>query len=356
MQRVDHNNLQRLVIYKEKIRMHWKIIFIGSFLLLIFACKNENKNDTDAAKPGTGLSAEIEEISNKISANPKDHSLFYQRGQMFLKAGNSKMAIQDLEHAISIDSTKGEYYLPLADAYFFSKSVGKSRQTLERALNNNPENNTEAAMKLAELHFYVKEYKKSIGYLDEVLMKDKHNPKAYFMKGMNFKEMGDTAKAISSFQTTIEQNPEYYAAYMQLGIIFNIKNNPVAVQYYNSALNLNPKSTEALYGRAMYYQENQEFNKAITDYTQILRLEPDNANAHFNLGYIHQVYLKIYDQGIKHYTDAIAANPKYAEAYYNRGLTYETVGNISAAAADYKLAIQFRGDYPAAEAGLKRVH
>jgi tetratricopeptide (TPR) repeat protein len=213
----------------------------------------------------------------------------------------------------------------------------------------------EAIMKLAELHFYVREYKQSVNYLDQVLMKDRHNSKAYFMKGMNFKEMGDTTKAISSFQTTIEQNPEYYAAYMQLGILYQVKNDPLAVQYYNSALNLNPRSTEAIYGRAMYHQENQEYNKAITDYTQILQLEPNNANAHFNLGYIHQVDLKIYDQAIKHYTDAIAADPQYAEAYYNRGLTYETLGNIAAAAADYKLAIQFRGEYPAAEAGLRRV-
>ncbi|MGI8893061.1 MAG: tetratricopeptide repeat protein [Bacteroidia bacterium] len=331
-----------------------RILFFLAFIFILFSCNDENKTEQENTS-ASATEADIDALSEKISASPKDASLYYQRGQLFLKAGNTKMAIQDLEQAITIDSTKGEYYLPLADAYFFSKIVGKSRQTLERAINNDPANNTEAVMKLAELHFYVQEYKKSIEYLDQVLMKDRHNPKAYFMKGMNFKEMGDTTRAISSFQTTVEQNPEYYAAYMQLGIIFNIKNDPISVQYYNSALNLNPGSTEALYGRAMFFQENEEYNKAITDYTQILNIEPGNANAHFNLGYIHQVHLKIYDQAIKHYTDAIAANPQYAEAYYNRGLTYETLGNINAAAADYRLALQFRPEYPAAEAGLSRV-
>ena len=331
-----------------------RIIIFLTLISFLFACKEEVSTQSGTEKQAT-IHPDIDALSEKINASPNNPDLFYQRGQVFLNTGNTKMAIQDLEKAISIDSTQGKYYLPLADAYFFSRSVGKSRQTLERALANDPSNSIDAVMKLAELHFYVKEYKKSIEYLDRVLMEDRHNPKAYFMKGMNFKEIGDTTKAISSFQTTIEQNPEYYAAYMQLGILFNYKNDPVSVQYYNSALNLNPRSTEALYGRAMFFQENQEYNKAITDYTQILQLEPGNANAHFNLGYIHQVYLKIYDQAIKHYTDAIAVDPQYAEAYYNRGLTYETMGNIAAAAADYKLAIQFRGEYPAAQAGLQRV-
>jgi tetratricopeptide (TPR) repeat protein len=335
--------------------MPLRILIFLVLSLIIISCSEENKKEQLNKTQTSTTDADLDALTERIAASPHDHSLFFQRGQIFLKTGNMTMAIQDLEKAVTLDSTKGEYYLPLADAYFFSKSVGKSRQTLERGVINDPANNTEAIMKLAELHFYVQEYKKSIEYLDQVLMKDRHNPKAYFMKGMNFKEMGDTTRAISSFQTTVEQNPEYYAAYMQLGILFNIKNDPISVQYYNSALNLNPRSTEALYGRAMYFQENEEYNKAITDYTQILQLEPNNANAHFNLGYIHQVYLKIYDQAIKHYTDAIAADPLYAEAYYNRGLTYETIGNISAAAADYKLAMQFRPEYQAAEAGLRRV-
>lgn len=338
--------------------MYRNVFFLLAAIIIFISCNDEKgTGNTTDPEPATAASpgADIDAYTERISANPGDASLYYQRGQLFLKAGNNKMAIQDLEQAVSMDSTKGAYYLPLADAYFFSKSVGKSRQTLERAIKNDPVNNTEATMKLAELYFYVQDYRKSIEFLDQVLMQDRHNPKAYFMKGMNFKEMGDTTRAISSFQTTVEQNPEYYAAYMQLGIIFNIKNDPLSVQYYNSALNLNPRSTEALYGRAMFFQENEEYNKAITDYTQILQLEPNNANAHFNLGYIHQVYLKIYDQAIKHYTDAIAVHPQYAEAYYNRGLTYETIGNISAAAADYRLAMQFRPEYPAAEAGLRRV-
>ncbi|HRU18359.1 MAG TPA: tetratricopeptide repeat protein, partial [Bacteroidia bacterium] len=107
---------------------------------------------------------------------------------------------------------------------------------------------------------------------------------------------------------------------------------------------------------ALWYQDHQEYNKAIQYYTEIIQINPKNKNAHFNLGYIHHEYLKVYDQAIKHYTDAINADPNYAEAYYNRGLCYEYVGNITAAKEDYTKALQLRqNNYPHAKEGLERV-
>jgi tetratricopeptide (TPR) repeat protein len=135
-----------------------------------------------------------------------------------------------------------------------------------------------------------------------------------------------------------------------------MKNNMLALQYFNGALKVKPQSEEALYGRAMWYQEHmQDYDKAIQDYTSIIQLNPRNRNAHFNLGYIHYQYLKVYDQAIKHYSDAINADAAYAEAFYNRGLVYETVGNIMAAKSDYTKAIELRPGYVLASDGLQRV-
>ncbi|MBK6643437.1 MAG: tetratricopeptide repeat protein [Bacteroidetes bacterium] len=65
--------------------------------------------------------------------------------------------------------------------------------------------------------------------------------------------------------------------------------------------------------------------------------------------------MKVYPEATKHYTAAINADPRYAEAYYNRGLCFEAVGNLAAAASDYKQAMMIRPVYPPAEEGLKRI-
>jgi tetratricopeptide (TPR) repeat protein len=175
------------------------------------------------------------------------------------------------------------------------------------------------------------------------------------MSGINFKEKGDTNRAVNDFRSAIEADPNYYNAYMQLGMIFHLRNDPISEGYFNNAIRIRPNSEEALYGRGLWYQENDQLDKAIQDYTTIVQLNPTNKSAHFNLGYIHQVYLNLFSEAIKHYDRAIQADFQYAEAFYNRGLCYEALGNLDASESDYRSAIKIRQSYPSAEQGLKRV-
>ena len=82
------------------------------------------------------------------------------------------------------------------------------------------------------------------------------------MKGMNYKEIKDTAKAISSMQTAVEQDQTYYSAYIQLGILCAAQKNPLAVQYYKNAMRIQPNSTEAWYDLGKYYQDVKDWAQA----------------------------------------------------------------------------------------------
>ncbi|MCX6291502.1 MAG: tetratricopeptide repeat protein [Bacteroidetes bacterium] len=329
-------------------------------LLLILAVqlscnpnRNEEKKNTSVQKTDVAAS-EYEKLNQRLAANPNDADALYQRAKIYVGEKKFKLAATDINQAVLLDSTKADYFMIQADVLFANLQVPFAIQAFQKCIALDP-NNIDAYLKMAELHLYIKKYKESIQYANEALKIDKHKAKAYFIKGFVYKESGDTVKAISSFQTCVEQEPENYDAYMQLGILFQSKRNKLAVQYYNNALHLDPKSTEALYDRGMYYQENREFNNAIEDYTSILRIDPNHKDAHYNLGYIHLVYLKVYDQAIKHFSDAIRCDPNFVQAYYNRGLSYESVGDVAAAAADYKQALSLFPTYKLAKDGLKRV-
>jgi tetratricopeptide (TPR) repeat protein len=138
-------------------------------------------------------------------------------------------AMLDMEKVMSMDTTKADYFLTLADVHLGASKPGKSKAALEKCLSLDPKNKL-AYEKLAELYFLVQQYKESLANLDEVLKLDITNPKAYFMKGMCYRDLGDTTKAISSFQTAIEQKPEYYEPYMQLALIHHARNNKLALQ------------------------------------------------------------------------------------------------------------------------------
>lgn len=341
-------------------KFNYYLFIIGSFLWCLTSCNNdpEQKVTTEEAAIPTDtseLGKKIAELTTLVEANPDKASLLHQRAELYVEKKDMANALLDMQKVIALDTTVADYFVTLSDCHLAANQPGKAKAALEKCLSLDPKNK-EGNMKLAELFFLARQYPNSIQHLNNVLKEDIHNPKAYFMKGMTFKEMGDTLKAISSFQTAIEQNPEYYDAFMQLAVVCAVKNNPLALQYFNGAVKLNARSEEALYGRAMWFQENmQDYDKAIQDYTSILQLNPDNKFAHFNLGYVHYQYLKVYSEAIKHYSNAINADPDYTEAVYNRGLAFETSGNIMAAKKDYERAIQLRPNYVLAQKGLQRV-
>lgn len=341
------------LFFKQRLTVFIYVIIASG--IFIQSCKPKTDKDSSTATADTtAASRALSEISAKIQSDPNNADLLYQRSRMLMSARDFNKSMDDIRKALSIDSSKATYFIQLADLYFISNKTQLSKQNLEKAIVLDP-SNMDANMKLAEIYFYVKQYDKSIAFLDGVLKADVHNAKAYFMKGMNFKEKGDTNDAISSFQTTLEQNQTYYSAYMQLAIIMHSRSNPLALQYYDAAIRLDPKSEEAFYGRGLYFQDHDELDKAIQDYTTLSQINPKNKQAYFNLGYLHYTYLKVYDQAVKHYTQAIACDSYYAEAFYNRGLSYEAMGNIEAAKQDYEKALSLRPDYALAANGLKRV-
>ncbi|MFI5218277.1 MAG: tetratricopeptide repeat protein [Bacteroidia bacterium] len=343
-----------LLPLKFKKRLYCFLIVLISVFI---SCNNKQEKKSEApiiATDTTEVGKAVVTISEKINAEPNNAGLYSQRSKLYILQQNFQNALDDINKAISIDSTHADYYLTLSDLYFTANKTFNAKAALEKCLTLDPKNTT-AHLKLAEIFFIVRKYEEAFSHLQSILQNEPDNTKAFFMRGMIYKENGDTTKAISNFQTCIEKDNNFYDAYMQLGVIYTAKNDKLALQYFNGAIKIKPQSEEAFYGRGLFYQDHNELDKAIRDYTSIIQFNPKSARAHFNLGYIHYAFLKVYGQAIKHYSDAIAANENYAEAWYNRGLCYEAVGNIAAAKDDYDKAISIRPGYELAMQGLERL-
>lgn len=268
--------------------------------------------------------------------------------------GNIPGAYQEMERVVELDSTKAEYQLALADVAFRALQIPRSVQAFEHCLRIDPKN-TEARLRLAEIYFYLKAYPKAIESANNALRLNERLPRAYSIKGFVYKESGDTARAVSSFQTVLDLDPENYDAQRELGRIFAAKKDPLALQYYNNALRIRPGSGEILYNRGLYYQETGKLDLAEADYKTLIAADPKDPDAHHNLGYIALRYREDYPLAIRHFTDAIRVNPEYAEAYYHRGLAEERMGDKAAAIQDYRQALNIFPSFDLARQGLKRV-
>ncbi len=327
--------------------------------LLSYSC-GSNSSDESTGNPSavsdsteTPQIKEFREVNTQLKANINNPSLYLKRAKLYVKYNDLGMAIADVDRALKLDSLSPEYYLLKADLYKKQDNLKASKEALDACMIVD-NNNITARIELAWLALITRDYKQAIKYADAVLKRDLHNADAYYLKGMVFEEQKDTVLAISTFSTCVEQENDYYDAYVHLGLLNFDKDLSLAKGYFKNALRIQPKSMEALYAYALACQENGDYNESIETYYAILDIE-QYREPYFNLGFIHQEYLKVYDVAVDHYTKAIEVEPKYLEAYYNRGLCYEKMDQKAKAETDYRYTLKLNPQYTSAAIALERV-
>lgn len=323
-------------------------------LLVWLSCTNNTseKELSDTNLTNAGNDSVLIAFNERIKKNPNNPEIYHERAlYYFEKKDDIDAAFADMRRVFSVDTTNSKYFVTLADLYLAKGMSGNVKASLTKAIEIDSKNIT-AYTKLAELNLYTKDYNACLKAADDVLKIDVYNPRAYFIKGMAFKELGDSSKAVSSFQTVVEQDPEYYNAYIQLGLLYSAIKNPLALDYLNNALNLQPQSIEAYYAIAMFFQETGNVNKAIEVYNTILKIEPGYNDAHFNLGYIAMVMQNDMAKAVKHFSDNISYHPNNYEAFYMRGLCYERMKDKASAVRDYQQALNLYPQYDNAAIAL----
>jgi tetratricopeptide (TPR) repeat protein len=95
---------------------------------------------------------------------------------------------------------------------------------------------------------------------------------------------------------------------------------------------------EAFYARADVYLQARDFQKAVADCTQAIRLRPEHAEAHCRRG---NAYLEAgeINKAMADFIEAIRLKPDYAEAFYLRACTYLKIGKSNTAYGELQSAI-----------------
>ena len=77
-----------------------------------------------------------------------------------------------------------------------------------------------------------------------------------------------------------------------------------------------------------------EYDKAIADATEAIRLNPKNVNASYDRGLVYGLKGE-YDKAIADFTEVIRLKPQYAKAYCSRGAAYSQKCELDKAIADF---------------------
>lgn len=324
-------------------------------LVVLSACHRGGNETVKNQKQGADSTrVMLETLNRQIEQDGSNAELFNQRAKCYLADHQFDKALKDINKAISQSGGKSTYYTTLSDIYLLMGKPDGSRDALRKAVEINP-TDKEAMLKLAKLYLIVKDYKNCYAIVKQLLDIDNANAAAYFTRAIGLLEQGDTIHAVGDLMQAVDKNQQYYEAYVQLGELYSVKKDPMAVLYLKNALNIRPHSREALYMLGLFYQESGQFNNAIVTYQTLSKFDTSFREAPYNIGYICLVYLKDFKKAATYFTESIRKDPGYYQAYFNRGYAYELAGDYKKAFEDYQMSLKIEVNYDKAVEGLNRL-
>jgi tetratricopeptide (TPR) repeat protein len=332
-----------------------KYLLLLPDIFFLLSCGEPGSNKTempDNSNPALQHPA-IKPLTEQINANPKDARLFFKRGMGLANLGEDTLALHDFEKAAALDSTQSEYFSAVGNLLFEHKDLENSVKWLKKALMINPRD-SRAHLKLAKMLLYTQDFPKAFEQINIVLRQDAYNPEAYFLKGMIYKDMADTGKAISSFQSAIQSAPDYKDAVIQLGLLYSQQKNPLALQYLGNAFRMDSTDVFPLFAQGVYFQKQEQPEMAKEQYRNCIIRDPQYADAYYNMGML-LLAQDSFEKAGRQYDMVTKITPNDAFAYYNRGLCNEKMGHKQEAVSDYEQALVFNKDLAEAHAALKRL-
>lgn len=298
-------------------------------------------------------------LNQQIINNPSNPDVFLERGRFHLELGNYSNAWKDLDDALLIDSTRTDILFERGEFHFEQQRFENAIADYKSCTEVDPKN-TDCLLKLAMMNVFLRNYEDAIKQLNTSLKEDDQLAEAYYLKGRIYKEIGDTTLSASSYQTAIEVDPDYYEAYVEIALLYAKANSDLAMEYNRTAMEIRPRSVEAKYNAAIYlqqsgYKDTARYTRALDLYNDILELDPNNASAAFNRGFVFLEYRQDYEAAIVEFTKAVELLPNYHQAYYNRGLCYESLDNKDEALKNYNTALTIEPTFTEAALAKGRV-
>ena len=117
-------------------------------ILLLSACGDDSVKDDGAEFQEPAL----QKISDAIRKSPDNADLYFERATILDGLEKDSLAMIDYEKAISLDSTRAEYYSAIGDMLFENKNLDGSLKWIQKALQLNPKDK-KAHLKLAKAFF-----------------------------------------------------------------------------------------------------------------------------------------------------------------------------------------------------------
>lgn len=246
--------------------------------------------------------------------------IYGKRGMAYLLREEYQRAVEDCDHALSLDPIYGEAYLLRGIAFSTLSEYQRAISDFTRAL----------ALGSRDVYAYAhrgmayrerKNYGQALADLDQALALDPQVDEIVLLRNLTYGQFNEAGRGLGDFDHTLELNPDDAQAYVSRGMAYcALGEYRRAIEDLDLALSLNPNDAQAFAGRGHVYLEMGDIERAQDDLSQSRALEADDVHTGLLLE-----WTVLCQDGPQPDTatrlEAIAAeNPRQYAAYICRGV------------------------------------
>lgn len=302
------------------------------------ACKPEKEN---------AVAVTNENLDSLLKAYPDSVPLLVKHARKTLDEFDFTTALADAAKAFRLDSNNMEVRAIYAEVLNNRPErtvadVKNAQHQYHHLIKKNPKD-TKSLVGLASTYSQQQDYETSFKYINEALRIDPKYRDAYVLKGTNYRFLGERDLMKSSYETAVQQDPEFFAAYIMLGSLYEADSNAICLQYYTTALQLQPENMDAVYALAFAKHKFGMLDEAKELYRKMVT---DTSDYYVARGLFHQGYIKQFselepDSAMYFYKSALTTNPMYPEAWCNLGIVHADKGNNTQALQSFGKSLKY---------------
>jgi tetratricopeptide (TPR) repeat protein len=265
------------------------------------------------------LDAAIADFGEAIRLQPKLAAAYVNRSDMFVRKRELDRALTDADQAIRIDPQYLGGYLQRGFVLREMRNFDDALAAFNRAAELDPKSPSPPTSR-GEFFNEKKDYDRAIAEFDSAIRLDPTNARAYSSRAYAYLRKGDVEQALKDANDAFKHEK--------------------AARTYNQ--------------RALVQHANHEYDAAIADLTEAIRLDPTNSNFYSNRGRTYNAK-KEYDRAMLDLNQSIRLNPANSLPYYNRAISYENKGELDNALADWRTTLRLDPDSQDAIKAIRRL-
>ena len=269
-------------------------------------------------------------LKKVVEKKPDEMDAHLLLADVYSKQRNYSSAVAAYNKILELDPNRSDTYMDMGMTYLKMMRWKEAIPPLEKTIQLNPENKG-AHFYVAKAYEELRDFEKAAeAYKGYLSTNPEQKGEAFHHLGLCQIELGQFEEAAISLKEALKENPQDLKINYKLGQAYQSSGQyDEAAEVYYLLAKLTPEDAKTYFNAiTRMYDEAQMPEKAIEAARRIIATEPDNAGAHYNLGYMY-VKLDKYSDAVEAFNKVVGIDPNMEYAYLQLGFCYSKLKQYS---------------------------